>query len=251
MAADLRHMGAESARPPRANAAALVSLGSSIAALLLFGLLSVDAAARPYATYDVPVLRAVQGVDLPYLNLVMRPIEWLTSGPGAVLMWVLTLAGLLAARWWLPAAVLALLPIAGGINQVIGHPTRHTRPSADLVDPWASGDMPSFPSGHVVGAVLLYGLLFVYAEQLRPRPLRWLVRGACVVIVAVTGFARLWYGAHWPSDVLAAYVLGGIQLAALLWLYRLGQRVGDERLVDVVTGVGRACLALLPLRRAN
>ncbi len=74
-----------------------------------------------------------------------------------------------------------------------------------------------FPSGHVFGETIVYGLVFAYAGRaLRFRPLVWLVRAACVFEIAMGGPARMYVGAHWFSDVVGAMMLAGIYLL-LAW----------------------------------
>ena len=79
--------------------------------------------------------------------------------------------------------------------------------------PNASG----FPSGHVFGAAIVYGLIFAYAPRaITFKPLAALLRAFCVCEIALIGPARMYVGAHWFSDVVGALLLAGIYLA-LAW----------------------------------
>lgn len=69
-----------------------------------------------------------------------------------------------------------------------------------------------------MGAVKLCRIVFVVIGQPRAPLLRWTVRAACLSVMFVIGFQRRWVGAHWPSDVIGGYALGGVLLAALLVL---------------------------------
>lgn len=74
-------------------------------------------------------------------------------------------------------------------------------------------DTFSFPSGHSSGSAIAYGLLAYLAFQLLPAP--WNIV-ACVilgVIPVLVGVSRIYLGVHYPSDVLAGWLLG---LAVLL-----------------------------------
>lgn len=80
----------------------------------------------------------------------------------------------------------------------------------------------SYPSGHMVRAVIAYGLLAFVIRRLAPWGLaRALALAAAVVIVVVLAFDRLYLGVHWESDVVGGVLLGAIGLvAATVWLDR-------------------------------
>ncbi len=85
-----------------------------------------------------------------------------------------------------------------------------------------SGGHNSFPSGHMVRAVLVYGLLAFAIRRLAPWPwARALALPAAVVIIVLLAFDRLYLEVHWESDVLGGILLGAITLVAVtVWLDR-------------------------------
>lgn len=86
-----------------------------------------------------------------------------------------------------------------------------------LARPTFYPDPFGFPSGHVFGATIVYGLIFAYAPRaITYKPLALLVRAFCVFEIALIGPARMYAGAHWFSDVIGAALLAGIYLA-LAW----------------------------------
>ena len=112
---------------------------------------------------------------------------------------------------------MVLMPIGGVLNTVIGELlVERTRPHlAELERTSLNFEERSFPSGHVEGAMLFYGLIFLLARRIEHRALRLAIQTGSVVIVTATAFSRVWQGAHWPSDVLAALLLGGMLAIAL------------------------------------
>ena len=67
----------------------------------------------------------------------------------------------------------------------------------------------SFPSGHTIGAALFYSVL---AAWLTTRPAgaqrRLAIVAAAVALTALTGLSRIYLGAHFFSDVIAAMLEG-------------------------------------------
>jgi undecaprenyl-diphosphatase len=79
----------------------------------------------------------------------------------------------------------------------------------------------SFPSGHTITYVGLYGFLAYLAYTLlRPAWLRRLVVSPLVGLVASVGPSRVYMGHHWFTDVTASYMLGLSYLLGLTRLYR-------------------------------
>jgi membrane-associated phospholipid phosphatase len=80
----------------------------------------------------------------------------------------------------------------------------------------------SFPSGHMLRTVLVYGLLAFVVRRLAPWPLaRGLAIPVAVVVIVLMAFDRLYLDLHWESDVIGGLLLGAIALlSATVWLDR-------------------------------
>jgi len=150
---------------------------------------------------------------------------------GVLVMAALFGAWLYAKRWhyWLLALVLS---VPGGmlLNVLIKYIFRRARPTFD--DPLITLATYSFPSGHTAGAAFFYGLL---AAFLVCHCQHWGAKLAAVAgalcMVALVALSRVYLGAHYLSDVLAAIAEGGAWLAicitAVSTLRR--RRPGDAR----------------------
>jgi diacylglycerol kinase family enzyme/membrane-associated phospholipid phosphatase len=134
---------------------------------------------------------------------------------GALLLW-----HMLRHRQWLWAADL-LLVLPGGMlfNFGLKHVFTRLRPS--FADPILVLHSYSFPSGHTIGATLLYATLAAYllnqpalaagiAARLGTgaRGAAAAAIGGALLLVALTAFSRVYLGAHFLSDVLGAMLLG-------------------------------------------
>jgi undecaprenyl-diphosphatase len=106
-----------------------------------------------------------------------------------------------------------------------------------LDHPVSSASGYSFPSGHalnaMLGCTLIVVLLWRPAEKRRRRAALLVV---ATLIVLATGMDRLLLGVHFPSDVLAGFLVGGLVVASSWVAFGpiLRQRAlrGADRAVD-------------------
>ena len=137
--------------------------------------------------------------------------------PFGILIMSLMLGGHFRARrawYWLVSLVLA---VPGGLllNVLLKYIFQRARPSFD--DPLLTLDSFSFPSGHTSGAVLFYGVLAAYLVcNSASWRLRFLHVGAALGMVVLVALSRVYLGAHYLSDVLAAAAFSGAWLATCI-----------------------------------
>ena len=95
-------------------------------------------------------------------------------------------------------------------------------PSLSELFETTTGVHNSFPSGHMVRTVLVYGLLAFVIRRLAPWPwVRALAIPLAVVLMVVVAFDRVYLDVHWESDVIGGLLLGAIALvSATVWLDR-------------------------------
>jgi membrane-associated phospholipid phosphatase len=114
-------------------------------------------------------------------------------------------------------AALMVAALAGGelLNAALKGVFERPRPS--FSDPLATAAGFSFPSGHAMVSLTVYGALaFVLAASMGGRRGRVLVLATALALVLAIGFSRVYLGVHYASDVLAAYSAG------LAWLTLCG-----------------------------
>ncbi len=80
----------------------------------------------------------------------------------------------------------------------------------------------SFPSGHMMRTVIVYGLLAFVVRRLSPSALvRSLAVPVAIGITVLVAFDRLYLDVHWESDVIGGLILGAIAfVAGTVWLDR-------------------------------
>jgi undecaprenyl-diphosphatase len=89
----------------------------------------------------------------------------------------------------------------------------------------------SFPSGHVVSAVILFGMLAYFAWKHRKSKKIKIFSSLVFLIVAfAVGFDRIYLNIHWLSDVLGAYSLGVFWLTFSILLFQHLGRIAKSKL---------------------
>ncbi|HUG13732.1 MAG TPA: phosphatase PAP2 family protein [Thermomicrobiales bacterium] len=169
-------------------------------------LLTLDGLLHPTTRFDVDAINSVQSLDAPYLAQLVTAVSTLTTSSSAITFWAVTLLTFTAIRWWMPALATATPPLGGLLDNIVDELiVGRARPDADLATRTVADiEAASFPSGHAMGAVMLYGLLFVVASHIERWWLRLAFQSFSVCVIVAVGFARIWERAHWPTDVLGA-----------------------------------------------
>ncbi|MGT2728970.1 phosphatase PAP2 family protein [Streptococcus phocae subsp. salmonis] len=77
----------------------------------------------------------------------------------------------------------------------------------------------SFPSGHTTGSMLIIGsLIIIFHQRLRQSPFQLVVDFCLTSLLLLIGLSRVYLGVHYPSDVLAGFLLG-FGILSLLYPY--------------------------------
>jgi undecaprenyl-diphosphatase len=122
-------------------------------------------------------------------------------------------AVLVLARHWRGAVTLTLAVAATqGAVQLIKVTVARPRPAAN--DALAEAAGHSFPSAHSATAVALYATLAFLAARYCRGAARVAVLAAGAVVVLAIGVSRVHLGAHYPVDVLAGWLTGGVLVLA-------------------------------------
>lgn len=109
--------------------------------------------------------------------------------------------------------LLVLRSATAVLKGIFGSP----RPTLDVAEVVGTFDGFGFPSGHAVtSATALGGLAFLVFRHFRPGAAAcWTIVSLWLLGVTLTGFARIWFGAHWLTDVIGGSLVGiGIVLAS-------------------------------------
>ena len=150
----------------------------------------------------------------PGLVWVMRAVSVLDGIAGTLLMTLVLMLWFWRRRAWTDLktfvfAIPGVMLLNGLLKQVFCRPRPH------LADPLTSLTSYSFPSGHVSQSTVFYGLLATWLlARVARRTGRMAVVGAASMMVCVVAASRLYLGAHYLTDVLAAFLEGVAWLAS-------------------------------------
>ncbi len=191
--------------------------------VLIFGVLAWWVHLNPVLPIDIFITQEFQEKQQPALKGLMLFV----SAPGSFPFVLTTLIVLTAVAFWilrmrLEASILIVNSIVSGIlNVLIKTLVGRPRPTANLVDIFQVASGLSFPSGHVMSYVAFWGLLFSFGIILFNRRRWWhfVLLVICAFFVVMVGPSRIYLGDHWASDVLGAYMIGGVLLGIVVWAY--------------------------------
>jgi membrane-associated phospholipid phosphatase len=209
------------------TAGAAVLLGAS----WLFGGIAEDVmSGDPITVIDVQVSQWFHAHAHPLLTRAMLVVTHL-HGPAAVMLAVALIAAYLAWKrnWYWLLCVGLTVPSGMLLNIAMKYAFHRARPSFD--DPLLTLTTYSFPSGHVAGATLFYGVMAAMVMA-RTRAWRWRVATVlgAILMVALVALTRVYLGAHYLSDVLAAFAEGVAWLTLCLtaihtyWAHRFARK---------------------------
>ena len=137
-------------------------------------------------------------------------------------------------------ARLAVYLVAAGVGALLLDPSLKTlvgrlRPVVHV--PVASAPGNSFPSGHALGSMVVYGaLLLVFLPVVASRWRKFLIALAVLIVLAI-GVTRVALGVHYISDVIGGWLLGAMWVAVTAYAFRVWRREAGHPLPPLTEGL--------------
>ncbi|PSN10214.1 phosphatase PAP2 family protein [filamentous cyanobacterium CCP5] len=172
--------------------------------------------------FDETVLLWINQSTSPLLDQIMLTITRL-GDPAFVIPLTVAVFIWLWWRWRRRIALIFALNCIGGAVLSTGMKLIFGKDRPALWPQLISETTYSFPSGHALGSMVLYGFLAYLLVQRFPQQRPW-IYGVSGLLIAGIGFSRLYLGVHWPTDVLAGYSIGFLWVSISIGLYQLATR---------------------------
>jgi membrane-associated phospholipid phosphatase len=175
--------------------------------------------------FDRSIIEAVRSERVRDLLSPLRLITELGStGAVPAMAAVAVVLGVAIGLWRHGVAGALIILLASLLNSVLKFTIARERP--DLLEPIIVERGFSFPSGHSALGMVAYGVLAVLVSRSRlPGRVRAAIVFALGVLVGLIGISRVWLGVHYPTDVLAGWIAGGV---IVLVYAALTRRVSPE-----------------------
>ncbi|HEY9644631.1 MAG TPA: phosphatase PAP2 family protein [Coleofasciculaceae cyanobacterium] len=201
--------------------AAIGIVGLLVCLALLVGLswLCEEVFERESFSFDTTVLLSIHQWANPALDQIMLTITQLGNPPWVITVVALSLGWMFWKRRFQQMKVFAIACLGALIlNQ--GLKLVFVRPRPLLWKRLIKEVSYSFPSGHALGSLVLYGFLAYLLGLQFPRWSR-LIYGLAVGLIGLIGLSRLYLGVHYPTDVIAGYAIGFLWLMMCIVMLKL------------------------------
>ena len=162
--------------------------------------------------YDEAILNGINSFSTPFFDSFFVVITQLGGVIGIIILTSILLAFLLRRKFYQKALIVgATVAGAAILNIVLKLIFERARP--DLWEQLVVETSFSFPSGHaMITAALGLSLIFICWNT----RFRWLAVALGSSFIIVIGFSRLYLGVHYPTDILAGWVVSAAWLSTVV-----------------------------------
>lgn len=161
-------------------------------------------------SFDRSFLLWIHQFANPQFDRIFLFFTALDDPPTVVTIFIITIAWLVMKRRYSDGIRFTIV-CAGGvlINQVMK--LFFAKPRPELWHRLITETSFSFPSGHAVGSMVVYGFIaYILAKEMQQH--KHIVYAAASLLIIAIGLSRLYLGVHYPTDIIAGYGIGFIWL---------------------------------------
>ncbi|MCU7667612.1 phosphatase PAP2 family protein [Bacillus thuringiensis] len=192
----------------------------SLISLICFGIMAVLVTKQKTVAFDNKVIAFIQGLESPVLTTIMKVFTTIGSTKTVTVICLIVMFVLYKVLKQRSECLLFIAAILGSNVLFISLKMifQRERPSLyRLIEETGY----SFPSGHSTIAFTLYGtILFLLWRYIQVRWKRVVLMVLTAMMILVTGISRIYLGVHYPSDILAGFLIAGFWITLIIGIHQ-------------------------------
>lgn len=178
--------------------------------------------------FDRAIIRVVQGWESSGLTGLAEALSWLGSTKSVIALTLLLAIILYVALKHRMELILFATAVGGAglLNKLLKVAFQRERPA---IHPLVAETGFSFPSGHTMGAVALYGILaYLLWRHIASPAGRAALVAVCALMYLGIVASRIYLGVHYPSDIVGGTLASAAWLGLCIGVYerRFRKQVG-------------------------
>ena len=196
----------------------LVALTVALVAALCLVWLGAKVGRGGTTPFDANVRHSIHSVSTPRVTQLLSAATSL--GSQAVVIGVSAFSGILMFLKRRRDRALLVVVTMSGAEVLLSILKRHFH--RQRPEPFFDTRLPpsySFPSGHALLSFCCYGLLAALGSAYLRGRIRWLIRICAAALILAIGVSRIYLGLHYPTDVIAGYLVAIAWTAVVAAIY--------------------------------
>ena len=194
-------------------------LGICLLVLFIVAKLAEEVLEKEAFAFDKTFLLWLHQFANPSLDNLMLFITQIGNPTTVVIVAGITLAILWRRRYRLEVIVFVLTCL-GGVILNTGLKLFFSKTRPQLWKQLIVETSFSFPSGHAIGSMVLYGFIAYLLATFYPKYDK-IIYTLAVILIGAIGVSRLYLGVHWPTDIMAGYGVGFLWLIICITILKL------------------------------
>lgn len=175
----------------------------SILSLIGFVIITILVLTSNVSKFDKIIYSIIQSIRCPFLDTFMKTITFIGNTMPVIIILIILMMYLNNKNRILLGTSMIMTLI---INQIIKYTIKRPRPP--ISERLISQGGYSYPSGHSMMALCLYGvLIYIVYKEVKNKKIKCLLISLLSLMILLIGISRIYVRVHYPSDVLGGFLL--------------------------------------------